>query len=115
MAESSSAAVRTPVLTLGCIFDVFRLAGTSRISALGMALALSAVVLLLLVFILETASVLTSATSPLTGTCRWGRTPAGAVLGMLLGVVAGSSAWRSDRPQLAEMARSDSKRGAAQS
>jgi hypothetical protein len=61
----------------------------SRISALRVALVLLAVVLLLLVFIRETASVLTSATSALTGTCHWGRAPAGAVLGDAARVVAG--------------------------
>ena len=53
----------------------------SRISGLRMALALRAVLLLVLVFILQTASAWTSAISVLTGTCRWGRAPAGAILG----------------------------------
>ena len=43
----------------------------SRISAVWVALALCAVLLLLLVFILGTASAWTAATSVLTGTCRW--------------------------------------------
>jgi hypothetical protein len=79
------------------------------------ALVLLAVVLLLLVFILETASVLTSATSALTGTCRWVAPLLAPYLGMLLAWSHGSGAWRSGRPQPVEMARSDPKRDAAQS
>jgi hypothetical protein len=83
----------------------------SRISAPRVALALGTVVVLLLVFILATASVWTSAVSALTSTRRWGRAPADAVLG--------DAARRGRRvrggggAQPAEMARSDPKRDAA--
>jgi hypothetical protein len=53
----------------------------SRISARRVALALFAVVVLLLVLILEAASVWTSVASALSAPGRWGRAPAGAVFG----------------------------------
>lgn len=74
---------RNPRRLLRCV----RLGGISRISALRVASALSAAVVL--VFILETASVLTLAISAVTGTYRWGRALLAPYLGMLLAVVAG--------------------------
>ena len=88
----------------------------SRISARRVALALFAVVVLLLVLILETASVRTSATSALTATSRCGRGPAGAVLGDAARRGRRVRAhWRSGGPQPVEMARSDPRRDAAPS
>jgi uncharacterized integral membrane protein len=71
----------------------------SRISTRRVALALFAVVvLLLLVLILEAASVWTSAASALPAPGRWVRAPAGAVVGMLLAVVAGFGRLAQRRP-----------------
>src|SRR5271165_5752449 len=71
--------------------------------------------LLLLVFILETASVWASATSALTGTCRRGGARAGAVLGNAARRDRSARAQDAAAERGAEIARSDPKRGAAQS